>query len=168
MALNRQPASSTPRNNPYPGNAPVSTAGSAAAAVQAGGGAAGGGPATAPRASGLGGHGGGEDGVEEEVDPEKQAMFQAQDFNTSPMLWVKVGDDEGVLCFTGVEVIVLRSLVLDSIVQCKRVDFRTSLHELMSHPEAQHVVFDFLVDTGGPAARMDDEREDAEAVAPVG
>ena len=28
---------------------------------------------------------------EDEVDPERQAMFQAQDFNTSPVLWVKVG-----------------------------------------------------------------------------
>lgn len=109
VALNRQPASSTPRNNPYPGNASMSTAGSSAAAVQGGGGVAGGGPATAPRTSGSGGHGGGEDEVEEEVDPEKQAMFQAQDFNTSPVLWVKVGGDEGVLPFTGV----FRSLVLD-------------------------------------------------------
>lgn len=30
---------------------------------------------------------------EEEVDPERQAMFQAQDSNPSPVLWVKVGGD---------------------------------------------------------------------------
>lgn len=31
-----------------------------------------------------------EENEEDEVDPERQAMFQAQDSNPSPVLWVKV------------------------------------------------------------------------------
>lgn len=35
---------------------------------------------------------GGEVEEEEEVDPERQAMFQAQDANMCPVLWVKVSE----------------------------------------------------------------------------
>lgn len=111
----QQPATSAQRSAQYvtPGTASASTS---ASGSTAGGGAAGGGPAAAPGAAGSGGHGGGaavtsssspfsarggggrpgsvgaEEEAEglEEVDPEKQAMFQAQDANPSPVLWVKV------------------------------------------------------------------------------
>eukprot|EP00752_Nemacystus_decipiens_P001742 g1685.t1 len=104
----RKPTTITPRNStPFPAGASssaansTSTSGSTSAPAGQGGGG-GGGPATAPGAAGSGGRGGGggggarsgfagmEEAEEEEVDPERQAMFQAQDSNPSPVLWVKV------------------------------------------------------------------------------
>lgn len=108
LCSSKQPTTITPRNSsPYPGGAssssslatPAAAAAGSAAATTAQG-AGGGGPATAPGAMGPGGRGGGggarsgfagmEEVEEEEVDPERQAMFQAQDSNSSPVLWVKV------------------------------------------------------------------------------
>ena len=107
--------SSTPRSStPVPGSNPnnsnnisaissVAGEGSGAVEDQTTGPASG--PATIPEGEGASGNGAsstasvglglglelglglGEDGG---VDPERQAMFQAQDANTTPVLWVKV------------------------------------------------------------------------------